>query len=358
MSDVVPDTSFRARDLVRGGEPVLIGERSATRTLKQWDRFAGRVVQVGERTQISGAVLPYEHRASEQLIADFRRVGKLTRKEKQEFAEAIGQDFDEAVIASLSETERLRMLSPMFTTFWLLDTLDRAGEIPDLRNFEGDELLLCTVCYPLADGTTDTDIRAVLDSCADLRPVTATLWNWVAREKRAAASAARARSSKSLTFETTLEDGVLSLGSVELEGRTLLLSVNSRERSELGRALLTVILGDRVGEPSVETTVEQMLASRDADAPQQAELSEQEQCAIIHDRMDRHYRDVLDQPVPMLGDKSPRAAVKTASGRAKVVDWLKLMENQTARAAASNSAMASYSFDWLWTELGIDQLRR
>jgi hypothetical protein len=42
VSDIVRDTSFRARDLVRGGEPVLISERSATRSLKQWDRIATR----------------------------------------------------------------------------------------------------------------------------------------------------------------------------------------------------------------------------------------------------------------------------------------------------------------------------
>src|SRR5258708_31192696 len=77
VSDVVPDTSFRARDLVRGGEPILISERSATRTLKQWDRFAGRVLHVGQRTQISGAVLPYEHQASEDLIKSLRSIGKL-----------------------------------------------------------------------------------------------------------------------------------------------------------------------------------------------------------------------------------------------------------------------------------------
>ena len=73
VSDVIPDTSFRARDLVRGGEPVLISERSATRTLKQWDRFAGRVIQVGDRTQISGAVLPYEYQTSEDLIEGLRK---------------------------------------------------------------------------------------------------------------------------------------------------------------------------------------------------------------------------------------------------------------------------------------------
>ena len=361
VSDVVPNTSFRARDLVRGGEPILISERSATRTLKQWDRFAGRIVQVGQQTQISGAVLAYEYQTSEDLIEGLRSIGKLTRKEEKEIAKAIGVDFDPAVIANLSETERLRAISATFTTCWLLDAIDRAEqpEMPDLRNADGDELLLCTVRYPLADGTTDDDIRAVLDSCADLRPANPMQWNWVRQEKRDAASAARARPSKSLTIETTPDDGALVLGSLELEGRALILSVNSLERSERGRAMFSAMLGDRVGEPSVETeTVEQMLASRDAHAPQQIDLSEPEQCAIIHDRLDRHYRDVLDQAVPMLGDKSPRAAVKTASGRAKVADWLKMMENQTAKAAASNSAMASYSFDWLWTELGIDQLRR
>jgi hypothetical protein len=361
VSDVVPDKSFRARDLVRGGEPVLISERSATRTLKQWDRFAGRVVQVGQQTQISGAVLPFEYQTSENLIEGLRSIGKLTRKEKKELAKAIGKDFDAAIIANLSETERLRAAGSTFTTCWLVDAIDQAGqpEMPDLRNADGDELLQCTVSYPLADGTADDDVRAALDSCADLRPASATRWNWVRREKRAAASAGRARPSKSLTIETTRDDGVLVLGSVELDGRVLVLSVNSLERSERGIELLSTMLGERVGQPLVVTqTVEQMLASPDADAPQQIDLSEQERNAIIHETMDRHYRDTLDQPVPALGNKSPRAAVKTATGRARVADWLKMMENRTAKAGESNSAMATYSFDWMWTELGIAELRR
>jgi len=358
VSDVVPDTSFRARDLVRGGEPILISERSATRTLKQWDRFAGRVVQVGQRTQISGAVLPFVYETSENFIEGFRSIGNLSRKEKRELAKAIGKDFDAAVIANLSETERLRAVSSTFTTSWLVDAIDRAeqAETPDLRNADGDEVLQCTVSYPLADGATDGDVRAALDSCADLRPATATHWNWIRREKRAATSAVRARPSKSLTIETTRDDGALVLGGVKLDGRALVLSVNSLERSERGVELLSAILGERVGQPLVVTeTVEQMLASPNASAPRPVDLSEQEQRAIVHNYLDRHYRDTLDQPVPSLGNKSPRAAVKTASGRAKVADWLKMMENRTA---GSDGAMASYSFDWMWTELGIAELRR
>jgi hypothetical protein len=218
VSDVVPDTSFRARDLIRGGEPILISERSATRTLKQWDRFAGRVVQVGQKMQISGAVLPYECETSEELIKGLR--SKLTRKKKKALAKAIGEDFDPAVIDKLSETERLRAVSAMFTTCWLLVAIDRAKppEMPDLRNADGDEILQCTVSYPLADGTEDDDVRAALGACAELRPVTATRWNWVRLEKRAAASAARARPSESLTIETTRDDGLLLLGSVALDG--------------------------------------------------------------------------------------------------------------------------------------------
>lgn len=37
VSDIVRDQSFLARDLLRGGEPVRISEKSATHTLKQWD---------------------------------------------------------------------------------------------------------------------------------------------------------------------------------------------------------------------------------------------------------------------------------------------------------------------------------
>src|SRR5215204_4895674 len=289
VSDVVLDESFRARDLVRGGEPVLISERSATRTLKQWDRFAGRVVQVGQQTQISGAVLSFEYDTSENLIEGLRSIGKLTRKEKKELAKAIGEDFDPTIIANLSETERLRAASSTFTTCWLVDAIYQAEqpEMPDLRNADGDELLQCTVRFPLADGTADDDVRAALDSCADLRPATATHWNWVRLKKRAAASATRARPSESLTIETTRDDGLLLLGSVALDGGALVLSVNSLERSERGIELFSTVLGARVGQPLVVTeTVEQMLASPETDAPRSVDLSAEEERILIHETMD------------------------------------------------------------------------
>jgi hypothetical protein len=359
VSDIVSGTSFRARDLVRGGEPVLISEKTATRSFKPWDRIAARVIQVGSQTQISGAVLPYQQETSEAFIEALRSFGKLSNKGKRELAVSIWQDIDEAALADLSPTEMLRMISSMFTTSWLVDLIDRAGQVPDLRNVEGDELLLCELRYPFAAGVTGDDIRGALEARHEFRRASETLWNWISLGKLVAASVAQQQPPGSLTFETRLDDGVLVLGGVELEDRALVLTVNSRRRSDLGQTLLSAIFGGRVGQPLIKTeTVEQVIASRQDDMAQPLDISEQERCAIVHDQLDRHYRNALDQPVPMLGGKSPRAAVKTARGRVKVADWIKMIENRTAQSGDEDSAMASYSFRWLWTELGIDELRR
>jgi hypothetical protein len=101
------------------------------------------------------------------------------------------------------------------------------------------------------------------------------------------------------------------------------------------------------------------MASR-GDSPPAPEpnLTEDERRTIIHQSLDRHYRDMLDQPAPILGNKSPRAAAKTAEGRAKVIDWLKMLENSAAKSAGRNDDMATYDFAWLWAELGLKDLRR
>jgi hypothetical protein len=159
-------------------------------------------------------------------------------------------------------------------------------------------------------------------------------------------------------FITSLGDGSLVLGGVELKDKALMLSVNSQERSDRGRALLSKTLGGLVGQPLVEMQSIEQVASQNAPLPSKLDMSEEERSAIIHDSLDRHYRDLLDQPLPMLGNKSPRAAVRTAKGRIKVVDWLKTLENDAAKSAGRNAEIANYSFNCLWTELGVAELRR
>jgi len=88
------------------------------------------------------------------------------------------------------------------------------------------------------------------------------------------------------------------------------------------------------------------------------DLSPEEQEAIVHATLDRHYRGLLDEPIPMLGDLSPRAAATTAKGREKVAAWLKMLENYSAKLTDRNGPMATYDVTWLWSELGVSDLRR
>ena len=359
VSDIVRDKSYRARDLIRGGEPILISERSATHFLKPWDHIALRLVQVGSTTQMSGGALRFDHDTSEIFMRALAELQNLSDKDKREFAEATGMDFEEIARARFSPAEMLRPLNSMFTMYWLIDTIDRAtgSKMPELHNAEGDQLLFYEVRYPFASGTTRKDIRSILRTRPEFRPSSETSWNWTGDKRHAPPPSATQRDTgKSLTIETTLEDGALSLGGLELEDDALLFSVNSERRWELGRALLDGMFGKRLGPPAVKTqTLEQLRASPDKGAPIELDISEQERCAIIHNQLDRHYLDVIEKPVAMLGGKSPRAAVKTAGGRIEVVNWLKMMENTTATA---DKAMASYDFAWLWAELGVSELRR
>ncbi|OAP29614.1 hypothetical protein A8O16_22840 [Sphingobium sp. 20006FA] len=74
--------------------------------------------------------------------------------------------------------------------------------------------------------------------------------------------------------------------------------------------------------------------------------------------LDRQYRATLDEPVGMLGDISPRAAVRTAAGRYRVAGWLKHLENRSSAHPEPNDPMATYDFTWMWRELGIEDLRK
>jgi hypothetical protein len=307
-------------------------------------------------------VLPYDRDASEKVLKLLRNVAKRTDKEQRRLADLVHRDVNHPAIANaFSQTALLRAAAPAITTVWLIDIIDRATapQMPEVRNAEGDELLFCTVHYPFADGVGPDDIRLALNRCPELRQENATFWNWIGPLRSAKSFGSQKQPQKSQTFTTTLDDGSLVLGTVELKDKALILSVNSQSRAERGRALLSEALHGLLAQPLVEIqTLEQCTATRDSPPAAKLNLSEDERRVIIHEGLDRHYRDLLDQPIPALGNKSPRASVKTSRGRDKVVDWLKTLENHTAKFAGHNDDMASYDFSWLWAELGVSELRR
>ena len=124
--------------------------------------------------------------------------------------------------------------------------------------------------------------------------------------------------------------------------------------------MLEPLLEGLVSTPLIERqTLDQAMAEHRmrGSAPVSSGLPPDEECRLIHAQLDMHYRQRLDEPIPMLGNISPRKAAKTAKGRAKIASWLKFLENRTAQQDPGDP-MADYDLTWLWQELGVADLRK
>ncbi|GAN54783.1 hypothetical protein [Tanticharoenia sakaeratensis] len=355
VSDIKPGKSLMARDLLRGGEPVLVQESTATRTLKPWDRIAARLVPADGKMILAGGLLPYFPAACEDLSASFYNALRKRR--------------GKAAFPKL-DTETLRELAPAFTLTWLFRTMEdmarqMEGTSQLLFNSDGDELLFHELRYPLAKGVTQKAVAAVLDAVPGLRPESRTFWNWLENHqgsKKAFRPQGRAKEGLSLTSE--MDDGATVLGTLELKGRQLLVGVNSQERAARAQAMLAGVLGGLIGTPLTQImTPGQTLAERESrtDLENDREvlgLSPEDEARLIGEVMERHYRQVLGEIVPALGNLTPRQAARTAAGRENLVAWLKSLENNAARVGAGQRGMAAYDFTWMWHELGVAKLRK
>ena len=370
VSDLRPGESFLVRDLIRGGEPVRVSERSGSRQLKQWDRIGARVVRLGPKHVMGGGVLVFDHDTADAIAEVIRKNSKALLKtvagETRHPASLV------AAAVALTDTEVLRDLSPVFTATWIRNRLDRILNPPQLINSDGDAILFTTARYPLKRGATLTAVRAILDALPGLRAEPSDFWNWVdhAGGRRRSRKKADAAPAKRIALSSTLDDGSKVLGTIEIDGRSIVLQTNSAQRAERGASLLDTALAGLIGIPDIETqSMEDVRTARpatddaadgeDAEAAELAlpGLSPEDQQKIMGEFVDRHYRSLLDEPIGALGGKTPRACARTQAGRRELAAWLKLLENAAAQSTA-NPLVAAYDLTWMWEELGVSDLRR
>ena len=362
--DIDPGRSLTLRDLLVPGEEMTLDEKLGSEAASPWDRLAARIVTVNEERALTGAVLPFRPDATENLLSAFDRLVKDATKEyRKKFrpAAATGRKRRRRPVAVPPELreEIIRSLpcAQIFTHFWVIDVLSRAlAPLPELRNTDDEEMVFCEVRFPI---TGDEErISAVLDGIDGFERAAdgAALWRWCGPGSPTN-RLTRARGGDPVAeldnpFSTT------NLGVAEFRAGALTLSVNSRERAERGEELLSSRLGDLVG-PALTSSQDPIQAIKEHRAePKQNDTrpTSAEAVQAVHSFLDEHYRQTLDQPLPVLGGKTLRQAVKTKKGRKEAVDWLKQLENMEHRRAADQGHKA-YDTVWIWQELGIEELR-
>jgi hypothetical protein len=352
VSEIVPGVSFKARDLLRGGEPVTVSEATATTMLAPWEKLGARIVTVmNKRIMASGAL----------VFSD-----DSTKVLGRSLCDALGKRKTKAL--PLLTDDELGDVASLFTLTWLGSTLDMmlSPKRPTLANMDGDEIVFHDVRFPLAAGTEYAKVAARLNTVKGLVQENDSFWNWLQTAQRQAGGNPGAKSMTQSTakashaLDTALDTGARVLGNLTLTDAALTLSTNSAARARTGTEMIKLALAEMVGNPLTRIhTVEQMMAERPARGREIPKLDVPPEAvsALLHSHMDEHYRKTLDQPVHMLGGKTPRQAVKTAAGKTKVVEWLKYLERQSA-AHDPSDPMASYEFGGMWDELGVRHLRK
>ena len=333
VSEIDPGKSMVLRDVLSDAEPVTVREHSATQMLQRWDRIAARVVAQGDHYVISGALLPFEPDTVALFEDGLRSVLKLNTDDELRLTQV-----------------QLQRSAPLFTNAWLFAHLPNLldPEPPQISNSDGDDLLFHDMRFPLASKVTQNQVSQKLSQSPELVVSGRNDWTWLAVD-----TPSSTKRGTGLELDRSMS-GASVLGSLNLKGKTVTLSVNSAARAERGEALVRDLLEDLVKSPLTSIqTVEQMMAddSLESGVAEEEDIPPALARQIAHEHLDHHYRDTLDQPIPALGGETPRQAIRNTAGRKKVIDWLKTIENRSARQ--TDSPVADYDFSWMWDELGL-----
>jgi len=299
-----------------------VRERSASKSLARWDVIGTRLLNEGETRVLAGCIYYFSpgvgHRLAEELKEEARR---SRRRKPREGAEARArEDMTMAIIDA-----------------WLAD-LATPREIPTIVDAgTGEPMVLVTDHYQVLDWD---GLARALESQPDVEGDRRDGWS-------------RLESQGDGPQRVLL---AVNLGKkpdrIECFARTL-------RRADEGRAWLESIAGASVRflvrdmvEP--RTLLKQM--EREAPAPcsepPALDMSPAEQTEVMQRAHEHIYRDWADKPIPALGDRSPREAVRSAKGRAAVTALLKQYEAGEARRAR-DEGRAPVDYAFLWASVGL-----
>ena len=218
-SDIRPGESFMARDLILGGDPFLVTERSATHDMLQGEHSAMRIVEVRGHHFITGGMLPFEPDLSEQVIDEINLRADEAEDEICEMLSEKDEHADPEAIRRLSLARVLKMSAPLFSKEWMKDTMLYPFDprLPDLPPADFVEIEYIELHCSFAESTTRKQLRDLLNAAPDMQAVSSAAWNWVALAGEEVKS--QAKPAGGALYEAHPENGALFLGMIELKGR-------------------------------------------------------------------------------------------------------------------------------------------
>ncbi len=291
------------RDLLSGERREVV-ERMASRSLSPRQVVLGRVAQYDGDSVLCGlyprALDPVQGDAA---LKAARRKLRLKEDELVGLAKLRGAKPSLALVSiwrkAVAADDALRAVPPM------------------LQNTEGDPLLLTVDHYrfdakrrrEVVDGLLSIDGLVADDADAGVFVI--------------------------LSGKAAVGPGSLMVGRVEVRDAALRVETNSLRRADMFRSAVEAALGPLVTHRLREHSDPVSQFGKPSSAVQRSsEPTPPEVAQMLKEFMAAHIKAWVDEPVPALGNKTPRAAMKTKTGRAEVDLLLRQMETLEARGPA------------------------
>ena len=315
VQQATPGEEFELKDLLRRDAPVVtVLERTASRSLVRWDIFGARLARQDDRWVLTGALYP------------------MDRERALECREEIFQEMDDE--EDWDEEISREIVGSIISDYWLEQVTEKRPLPQVVDASTGEPIALTTDRYRVSDwdaliGTLSVqpDVERTSDE------------GWVRFEPLE--DEAR-RSRASLTKESSDTLGVFC--------RTLKLADEARRWLEDIAGTVVHFKGREIVDPM---SPKARAATRKTPAP---EISPEWKVQVEQEFLRRHYERWPDEPVPALGGKTPKAAVRTKKGRQAVIELLKEFELHEARKALREGG-EPFDFGFLWKRLGLEKER-
>jgi hypothetical protein len=250
VEKVVPDRSVSVRDLIRGGDAILVSDATVARELEVGDRIGGRILALPDRNVLSAGCLPFGKEVAEGFIKQVKPEMKRVRRQASKVLKENEIDLGGFTISEAADHMFLTQAAPAFSALWLSQRLakEMAENMPAILEGLSDDVALCRSLFPLRSGAKVTVLRDRLRRFADFRADGPDYWNWVGPIDEGGEPMHD-------PLQLRLEDGTPILGIVELLATELKFTTMSRNARARGEAVIRGLAGDLLDEPttSIET---------------------------------------------------------------------------------------------------------
>ena len=315
VTEVMPGESMLMQDLLLpDSAPVLVQEKTGSRQAVRFDLIAGRIVPVDSHFELSGAVYAFPRNRSDGLIGELRR-------------ELEGADPDSPLAKEVTGCVIPRHWLKLFVT---------PAMVPQFVDpVTKEPILLITDHYRVKDWQA---LEQALSGEADV--------------------AGNRRDGWERLFDggNGLEGSSAAINPGERQDR---LSVFYRTQmyADTGRPWFEGVAGQSVAFVSREITDPKDAVSKNRPGnahapPAPPRLPPEVMSELLGRHIRQFYQHWADQPLPALGGRTPREAIRTAEGLEQVKFLLHSYEHGEARQA-KNEHREPVSYDFLWQDLGV-----